>query len=120
CPALMPPIEPPGHASFPSGHATEGYLLSKTLEKVLVPIASTPADPNSPTNDTDPDESTPLLRLARRVARNREVMGLHYPSDTVAGRILANKTYPLLWNLVSVQDIVAKAQDEWGTRPNQP
>ena len=114
CPALMPPIEPPGHASFPSGHATEGYLLSLCLRKVLPEVLRTPADPANPTNQTDPeDESTPLLRLARRVARNREVMGLHYRSDTRAGRILAEKTAPLLLGLSCVVEIVEKACEEW-------
>ena len=27
-PAILPPIEVPGHASFPSGHATEAYLIA--------------------------------------------------------------------------------------------
>ena len=56
CPALMPPIEPPGHASFPSGHATEGYLLSLCLRKVLPEVLRTPADPANPTNQTDPED----------------------------------------------------------------
>jgi hypothetical protein len=30
------------------------------------------------------------------VARNREVLGLHYPSDSECGRNLAAKTYDLL------------------------
>ena len=28
CPALLPPIVVPGHASFPSGHATQARLMS--------------------------------------------------------------------------------------------
>ena len=32
-------------------------------------------------------------RLARRIARNREIAGLHYASDSIAGRILAHKIY---------------------------
>ena len=27
CPALRPPIPLPGHASYPSGHATQAYLF---------------------------------------------------------------------------------------------
>ena len=32
-----------------------------------------------------------LWAIAERVARNREYAGLHYPSDTQAGRLLAEK-----------------------------
>ena len=41
CPALMPPIEVPGHASFPSGHATESLLISLCLAQVM-PTQSRP------------------------------------------------------------------------------
>ena len=32
-PNLMPPIEVPGHASFPSGHSTEAYTLAYCLSE---------------------------------------------------------------------------------------
>jgi hypothetical protein len=34
-PGLMPPIEPPDHASFPSGHATQARLIALCLEAVM-------------------------------------------------------------------------------------
>ena len=37
-----------------------------------------------------------LKALARRVARNREIAGLHYPSDSVAGRRLADAVFAVL------------------------
>jgi len=37
-----------------------------------------------------------LDRLAERLARNREVLGLHYRSDSVAGKFLAERTLELL------------------------
>jgi membrane-associated phospholipid phosphatase len=104
-PSLMPPIEVPGHAAYPSGHATESYLLAGMLG-VIVPSAATPTTP------TDPD-STPLRRLAERVARNREVLGLHYPSDSKAGKYLADQTLPLLLQCPSVVGLVPTAQGEW-------
>ena len=82
-PQLLPPIPVPGHAAYPSGHATEAYCVQLCLAEVLrqaggiVPSAAQAGDP--------------LLRLAQRIARNREVLGLHYPSDSEAGRILAEK-----------------------------
>jgi hypothetical protein len=38
-PALMPPIDPPGHPAYPSGHATQAYLLAMVLAEVMPGIA---------------------------------------------------------------------------------
>ena len=62
CPSLMPFDRVPGHASFPSGHAVEAYMLAGMLTKVM---------PNG--------AAGPLNRIAERVARNREVLGLRLP-----------------------------------------
>ena len=35
CPALMPPLAVPGHASFPSGHSTQAHLIAECLKLVL-------------------------------------------------------------------------------------
>ena len=35
CPWLMPPIEVPGHASYPSGHSTQSHLVALILSQVL-------------------------------------------------------------------------------------
>lgn len=29
---LLPPVEGPGHASYPSGHATQSYLIAEALK----------------------------------------------------------------------------------------
>jgi membrane-associated phospholipid phosphatase len=110
-PSLMPPIEVPGHAAYPSGHATESYLLAGMLG-VIVPSAATPTTPATATTPADLD-STPLRRLAERVARNREVLGLHYPSDSKAGKYLGDQTLPLLLRCPSVISLVPIAQAEW-------
>src|SRR5215510_9179534 len=34
-PALLPAMEVPGHASYPSGHSTESHLIACVLEDVL-------------------------------------------------------------------------------------
>lgn len=81
CPELMPPIEVPGHPAFPSGHATESHLIARLIAAVL------PAD--------HPAISL-LLPLAHRIAINREVLGLHYRSDSEAGEILAERTFTTL------------------------
>jgi membrane-associated phospholipid phosphatase len=102
----MPPIDVPGHASYPSGHATESYLLAGMLAQVMPPAASTETEVNNP-------DSTPLRRLAERVARNREVLGLHYPSDSKAGKYLGDQSLGLLLNCPSVQYLIPIARNEW-------
>jgi len=116
-PALMPPIAVPGHASYPSGHATEAYLMAKCLEKVMPIAASTPVDPNDP-------ETTALQRMAQRIARNREVLGVHYPSDSAAGKKLAEDTFAILQKCKTVNNttnpskpgIIQRSQQEWDPR----
>jgi membrane-associated phospholipid phosphatase len=119
-PALMPPIDPPGHAAYPSGHATEAYLLALLLAQAMPGVAwgqgvggaqvtVSPAEATHATlaNDiTRPVRdlpgmanrmtNTPLWRIAERIARNREVLGMHYPSDSEAGLRLAAQALPIL------------------------
>ena len=84
CPALLPPIAVPGHASFPSGHSTQAHLMALCMDEVLT---GSPQKPGM--TDT-------LWTLAGRIARNREIAGLHYESDTKAGAALARTILPLL------------------------
>ena len=103
-PALMPPIAVPGHASFPSGHATEGYLLAGLLARVLPPAVTTALPVTA--GSGNPNPASLLERLAERIARNREVLGLHYPSDTLTGQFLAQQTLALLVQCPTVSDLL--------------
>ena len=101
CPALAPPIEVPGHPSFPSGHATQGMLIALCIEAAL---------PNAATKG----RWRPLLHtLAGRVGRNREIAGLHYASDTRAGFELAGKSFALLSPISTFQLVQTDAVAEW-------
>ena len=62
----------PGHPSFPSGHATMVHAWSKLIQELKADRRSTDA-------------------VARRIAFNREVAGVHYRSDSVAGEHLAQE-----------------------------
>ena len=78
CPALLPPIQVPGHASYPSGHSTQAHLFAVCAEKL------------------QPAKRESLQVLARRIARNREIAGLHYESDSAAGSKLATDIFTIL------------------------
>jgi hypothetical protein len=86
-PSLLPPLPVPGHAAYPSGHATQSRLVALCLEALIGPAAQGPAGQ---------PEDGPMRLMARRIARNREVMGLHYPSDSAAGAQLADQAFGLL------------------------
>lgn len=63
----------------------------------------------------DPERPVgPLYRIAERIARNREVLGLHYPSDSVAGRVLAEQTCLLLKKCETMTTLFDLAAKEWG------
>jgi hypothetical protein len=86
--------------------------------------------------DTLPQQRTVLedtWTLADRIARNREIAGLHYESDTNAGKAIALATHPTLQASVPIflagtslggasltgtslyQHAVALARQEWLT-----
>ena len=111
CPALLPPIPMPGHASWPSGHATQAWLKALCIEHVLQGAQS-----GTLTQDDLDAVSSNLRTLAIRVARNREIAGLHYPTDSDAGRMLADTIAPFLTDMDQTTwfgKAVAAAQNEW-------
>jgi membrane-associated phospholipid phosphatase len=82
-PALLPPIPVPGHASYPSGHSTQAHLFARCATAIL---------------QGTPDQGIGLVltRLAARIARNRELAGLHFPTDSAAGATLASSLFSIL------------------------
>jgi membrane-associated phospholipid phosphatase len=121
-PILLPPIDVPGHASYPSGHATESHLISLCLAQVMPAAAHRPPPPRQLPAPRPPQVKpippwSPLERMAQRIARNREVMGLHYPSDSRAGKLLAEQSFKLLMRCNSIRHptngLLALARREW-------
>jgi hypothetical protein len=51
--------------------------------------------------------------FAARVARNREIAGLHYRSDSVAGKRLAEHVADVVLAMEVTQPIIEGAQGEW-------
>jgi acid phosphatase (class A) len=66
-PSIRPVVPVPWHSSYPSGHATQAIVIASLLSRWA------------------PDSSERLNKFAIQVGRNREIAGLHYPSDTNAG-----------------------------------
>ena len=78
-PALRPLLDVPGHPSYPSGHATQAYLVAQALTTVI----------------RNHEIGRELYKIAERVAVNREWAGLHYASDSAAGKQLAREVFPV-------------------------
>ncbi len=58
-------------ASYPSGHALVGFVMSEYYSR------------------KHPHLSYVLKELGEKVARSREIAGIHYPSDTEASRLIS-------------------------------
>lgn len=71
-------IAVPGHPAYPSGHSTQAHLIAYILSELI------------------PEKREEFSRDALRIAVHREIAGLHYPSDTAAGAMLARQYLELL------------------------
>jgi hypothetical protein len=76
-PQIQPMVAVPGHSAWPSGHATETFMIAGLLQSLL-----------QHANRTGGKYQEQLQRFAARVAVNRTVAGLHYPADSACGRLL--------------------------------
>lgn len=81
-------IDVPPHASYPSGHSAQFWATSKILSNL------------------SPECSDDLVSFARDVAKRREIAGVHYASDTIAGRILADNVSDAFFNGPWINDLV--------------
>jgi membrane-associated phospholipid phosphatase len=77
---VQPMITTPGHGTFPMGHATQAYAVAHVLKALLKlnPAAK-------PQHRGVVDE---LDRLTARITTNRVIAGVHFPVDSMAGRML--------------------------------
>jgi hypothetical protein len=94
-PTLTTAIPIPPHPAYPSGHATHAYLRAQLLSRL------------------DPKNAAVYMASAARIARNREIAGLHYPSDSEAGRLLAEQLFAALVRDPAFVAQFRKAKREW-------
>lgn len=93
----------PHHASYPSGHASQGGLIAEVLKFIVDPYV-------------DPESA--LLRLtideaAFRIGFSREVGGLHFRSDTLAGLHLAMQFFDLIRTSPLISKRLSDARDRY-------
>jgi hypothetical protein len=102
-PDLFPPIPSPGLPAYPGGHSTQMYLMARTLRYLV------------------PDKTTEIMAIAENVATNRERAGLNYPSDTEAGKNLAERVFEILTSrCADFTSMLAEAKNtEWNPAKSQ-
>lgn len=92
---LDPVIPNPGHPAYPSGHATGAFAIAFLLAEL------------------DPKNKQTYLTNAARIAENREIAGVHYCSDSEAGRLLARQLVDSFLRNRSFKTQVGEARAEW-------
>lgn len=87
------------HGSFPSGHSFASYVNAGVLARLA------------------PATREALFTRAHELAWSRELLGVHYPSDSEAGRVLAGDFVRFLFeNPAFVRDFEA-VRHEWARQP---
>lgn len=81
--------------SFPSGHTLWAYAHAFTFSEL------------------QPSKRKEFLAIAQEVGVSREIMGIHYPSDEEAARVVAHKMLSLIWNKEDFKKDLKAALSEW-------
>jgi acid phosphatase (class A) len=105
-PELYPAIVVPTHPSYPSGHATQSYLVALALCELFKNRDRFNEDELKPFSEG-------LLNLAKEIGTNREWAGVHYESDSIAGRQLATQLFEAIQKLSGIASLISKAEEEW-------
>jgi acid phosphatase (class A) len=85
--------------SYPSGHSTRSWLFALLL------------------GELDPIHRNAFLASAMQVCNDRVMGGMHYPSDMMASRVLAEELYRiLLKNTAFMNDLDSLRLKEWSKR----
>lgn len=83
------------HGSYPSGHSFASHVNAEVVARLA------------------PRHKETLLQSAREMAWSRELLGVHYPSDSEAGRIFAQDFVRFLLDNPTFRHDFAAAQQEW-------
>jgi membrane-associated phospholipid phosphatase len=94
-PTLPTAIPVPNHPAYPSAHAVNGHLIAFLLSTL------------------NPENTELYINAAIRIAHNREIAGVHYPSDSQAGAILASQLYQALESDFVFTNLLRQAMLEW-------
>jgi hypothetical protein len=97
--SLEPVIVVPTFPAYPSYHSAEMHFYALILSELA------------------PARTEEFLARADQIAKNREIAGVHYPSDSQVGVLLAQQFFNALLQDAKFQTLLASAKKEWATRP---
>jgi membrane-associated phospholipid phosphatase len=97
---VQPMITTPGHGSFPSGHGTQAFVLARLMDAIL------------PATADFAGARLQLYRQAARFACNRVIAGVHFPADSVAGRLLGHSIAEYILARLGLSAISSGNKDE--------
>lgn len=97
-PSLRPCVPLPPNDSYPSGHSIQAFVRAGVLAEIF------------------PEHREALLARAHRAAWGRILGGVHYPTDDVAGRILAEAMVVRLKKLDGFREAVEACRVEAAAR----
>lgn len=95
---IEPVIDNPSHASYPSGHAAQAYFYALVL------------------SDVNPSAEIKYKEFASDVAHHREIAGIHYPSDSAAGVILATNYFNEIIKNDDVKMLLTEAKKQFNNK----
>ena len=92
------PLQPAPWAAFPSGHSFYSHLLAYVYSEMA------------------PEFTDIFLNDARAIAHSREIIGVHFPSDSEAGRVFARQFADLLLASETFRPEFEKMKKEWAEK----
>ncbi len=95
-PRLTPCIDVPAHPAYPSGHATQAYVWAYLLCELL------------PT-----ERHRRILAGAQLIGQDRELAGVHYPSDTALGKSIARQIVDMWLENPHFRERLDAVRSEW-------
>ena len=88
-------------AAYPSGHAANSYVNAYMYSELA------------------PEFATEILKDAYDMAHSREIIGVHYPSDSEASRILARQLVNKLFQQEKFLKDFEQVKKEWAEKARE-
>jgi acid phosphatase (class A) len=89
-------------AAYPSGHASNSYVNAFIYSELA------------------PEFVDFFIKDAYDMAHSREIIGVHYPSDSESGRIFARQFVNMLFKNEKFLKDFAKVKEEWANKAKEP